>query len=353
MKKNAKVNLSKYKFRMMFTAATVSFTVSTVAGFLDNIVSGNFLGEAAISAVGLVAPIFTFVYFVATLFANGAANYYTEAVGEFNTKKAYEIFGTAIIASIALGILMAIFLFFTEDIIIDSFGVGPEIASYCHQYFKFFIVLALIQPLDWLLFNIVYNDGDQNCTVVSDVFKVVSNIIFAVIFCQLMGVAGVSLARVISTVIAMIVLCCHFFRKRNSLKARFVFKLKYCPTIMKYSAVIAFGYLFTAILNVAMNLFVVYTFGEFYIPVVNVIMFVFNIITICSSNGTAITPFVCVYLSEKNMPGLKTIINDGLCIAIIEGIVITLMFLIGGDFVCVIYGISTPELVEMANASIR
>ena len=122
---------------------------------------------------------------------------------------------------------------------------------------------------------------------------------------------------------------------------------------MKYSAVIAFGYLFTAILNLAMNEFVIEMFGEFYIPVVNVIMFVFSIITICSSNGTAITPFVCVYLSEKNMSGLKTIMNDGLRIAIIEGLVMTLMFLFGGDLVCVIYGISTPELVEMANISVR
>ena len=348
-----KVNLSKKKFHTLFAAGTISFAVSTIAGFLDNLVSGNFLGEAAISAVGLVTPIFTIVCFISTLFANGAANYYTEAVGEFDKEKAYEIFGTAIIASIALGLLMMVSLFFLEDAIINWFGVGEEISDYCHQYFKFFIILSLLQPMDWLLFAIVYNDGDQNCTIVSDVLKVASNIVFAIIFCSLMGVAGVSLARVISTAVAMIVLCCHFFRKQNSLKAKFVFRTKLCPTIVKYSAVIAFGYLFTAILNIAMNEFVVEMFGEFYIPVVNVIMFVFSIITVCSSNGTAITPFVCVYLSEKNMPGLKTIMNDGLKIAIIEGLVITALFMIGGDFVCVIYGITTPALVDMSNVAIR
>ena len=353
MKKTKKVNLSRHKFYTLFTAGTISFAVSTIAGFLDNIVSGNFLGEAAISAVGLVTPIFTIVCFISTLFANGAANYYTEAVGEFDKKKAYEIFGTAIIASIALGVIMMVSLFFLEDAIINWFGVGEEISDYCHQYFKYFILLSLIQPMDWLLFAIVYNDGDQNCTIVSDVFKVGTNIIFAIIFCSLMGVAGVSLARVISTVIAMIILCCHFFRKQNSLKVRFVFKTKYCPTIVKYSAVIAFGYLFTAILNMAMNEFVIEMFGEFYIPVVNVIMFVFSIITVCSSNGTAITPFVCVYLSEKNMPGLKNIMNAGLWVAIIEGVVITLLFMIFGDFVSVIYGITTPALVDMASVAIR
>lgn len=148
MKKTKKVNLSRHKFYTLFTAGTISFAVSTIAGFLDNIVSGNFLGEAAISAVGLVTPIFTIVCFISTLFANGAANYYTEAVGEFDKKKAYEIFGTAIIASIALGVIMMVSLFFLEDAIINWFGVGEEISDYCHQYFKYFILLSLIQPMD-------------------------------------------------------------------------------------------------------------------------------------------------------------------------------------------------------------
>ena len=35
-----------------------------------------------------------------------------------------------------------------EDAIINWFGVGEEISDYCHQYFKYFILLSLIQPMD-------------------------------------------------------------------------------------------------------------------------------------------------------------------------------------------------------------
>ena len=65
-----KVNLSRHKFHTLFTAGTISFGVSTIVGFLDNIVSDYFLGESVIIEGLIISALFLiFGDFVCVVYA--------------------------------------------------------------------------------------------------------------------------------------------------------------------------------------------------------------------------------------------------------------------------------------------
>ncbi|MDO5329140.1 MAG: MATE family efflux transporter [Coriobacteriia bacterium] len=330
----------------MFCVGTLSLIVCFLGGEVDNVIAGNFINENALAAVGIVASVYNVIVFFSVIVGDGGAIYYSRFIGKFQKDNAYKSFCTSIFGTIIMGVVLCILITVFEDPILNFFGVSPGLLEYTHEYYSCFKFVGLVYPLYWLLYETVYNDGDEKIAALSDVIQLVFNLILSFVLCQSYGLAGVSMATFICIVLSTLSLLIHFFKKSNSVKIKLAFNIKYLLNSIRYSVVEASTYLYSALITTILNKYFIMSFGDFYLPILNVALFGYALGDVGQGIGNAITPFVCIYNSEKNNSGIKTIMKFAIKASIVTGIILSLVTFLCADLITSFLGVVTPELVE-------
>ena len=169
------------RFKSVFVASIASMAISYVLFLTDNIVAGQFIGEEAVSAMVLVAPIMTLIIFLSYMIADGLAMMFSYAKGRSNQTKANELFSMGAIGSVILGAVLTFILVFFQTEILSMWEISPELMSYAVDYYRGLMFVALPSILNIYFYTIYVAEGEEDICVHASIAMFFVNMILDIV----------------------------------------------------------------------------------------------------------------------------------------------------------------------------
>ena len=191
--------------------------------FLYNIVDRMYVakiadvGMDALAALGIVLPITLIMQAFADLIGLGGAPRAGIKMGEGNREEANRIFNTAFLLLAMIGVVIAAAAFIFARQIIIAFGCPPSALEYAVSYLKIYACGTLFTMMAHGLNPFILTQGYSLVAMGSVLLGAVMNIILdpIFIFALGMGVAGSSLATVLSQLCSFACVIGFFFTKAS------------------------------------------------------------------------------------------------------------------------------------------
>ena len=346
-------SLGVRKFKSLLITSSAEMAIAVIVLMSDTVITGHTAGEAGISGVNLITPLYSCIVFVSTLISAGISFSYGLAMGKFNKEKADRLFGLSVILSSSAGIISFAAVYLYSDLYFAFMSPSDEVLKFAREYFRFFKYTVLLQPVNILISTMVYDDGDELICNMANAVQISGNIILSVLLALYMGVSGISLATLITLTASTLILCCHFFRAANSLRAKIYFSLHDCIMFAKFGFADSGMYLMWAVLLFVMNKFVISAFGDYCLPVLSMSVSLLEIGAVFDGIALAMKPLASVYYAEGNPIALRQVMRAAGKTSLHEGIIFTVILIAGADYVPYIFRIDEPELVRLCAYAVR
>ncbi|MGN1318622.1 MAG: MATE family efflux transporter [Lachnospirales bacterium] len=341
------------KFKSLLFTGTFTLAIQYLLMLSNTIIIGNILGETELSAMSIINPIYSVSVFIAALNSIGTTIFYSYEMGKFNKDRANGLFGQGVIFALATGIIMFLVGLIGKKYYFDFMNLSENVRNYAREYYFYYQFVILLFPVYTLLLDMVYTDGDGLICDISNFLQMCVNITASILLCKAIGIAGVALASLISTVLCTLVLFIHFFRKKNSLKFVWYIKFKDIIKVIKCGMTDSGIYLFWGLTSFVASKFVISNFGEYYLPLLLVIFNIFEMTVVFDGIGQAVTPIVNVYRGEGNNLGIKKVMKTAFKFAVAEGVIMSVVLFFFGEYISKLFGLTDISLVNMSKTAIR
>lgn len=335
-----------HKYNRMYCAQFVSWTITLLAQLADSFLGGICISEDAVSAVGLVHPIFSIVMFVSTVFASGGSTKFSNYAGAFDKENARRSAGTGLLGAELSGIVIAVVMIFGEKQFFRFYAAGAAVEAMAREYYRYMLLTAVVYPVYLVLYDLVTIDGDEARMLRSDFSYAVGNTVFSLLLVQRLGVKGLAMGTVFALLLSIGCLVPHFFSKENSVAFSFRPGAKLIREIILSGSAVSLTSLYVGIINIVINKFVILRFGAAYLAAYTAANLILTLAEISACAADAATPFVAVSYGEKNHKEVLSIL--ALCTrrAFLTSAGIAILFFMIAPFVPAFYGITTPEIAE-------
>lgn len=215
----------EWKHILLFTLPLmVGHALQQLYNTVDGIVVGNYIGDAALAAVGTCAPL-TLVFIALSIgMSNGSSVVVAQYYGAQKYDEMRRAVSTALLMLFALGaVLSVVGVLVARPMLAHVLNVGPAYLDYAADYFRVYAI--------GLVFQFIYNAcaammralGDSRATLyfllVSSVVNVGLDLLFVITF--QMGTAGAAWATIISQAMAALVAVIYMYRRHPLLAIPF------------------------------------------------------------------------------------------------------------------------------------
>ena len=183
---------------------------------VDGIIVGNFVGDIALGAVGVCAPVTLLFTSIAVGMCSGVSVVVSQYFGAEKPEEMRRAASTSIIMLLAMGLFFSVIgAVFSRGFLGGLLGVGEWYLDDASLYFRIYAV--------GLVFQFAYNAfaallravGDSRATLyfllVSSVVNLVLDLVFVIVFHW--GVVGAAIATVISQAVSAVVAYIYMVRK--------------------------------------------------------------------------------------------------------------------------------------------
>ena len=331
---------------MLWGGTLTSLLVAAVV-MADTVIAGMVLGENGVAGVNLVMPIYSLASFFALLFSLGIPIMYSNLLGAFKKEEADKAFGTGLLMTVCIGGALFLLLLLFGKTYLRFYYAPPEIYELADDYLKWMKYVVLLTPVNALVSGMVFADGDDVISAVSNIISGVGNIVLSVFLCRAMGIEGLGLASFISLAVSFGSLFIHFAKKSNSLRLNLSFSAENVKNTVKYSIVDSSTYLFIAVFTYCCNRIVLHFFGPKWLFVAAIITFIKELQILFDGIGSAISPLISLYLGEGTYDGVREIWDHAKRTSVIESVIVTGLTIIFAPLIVRIIGITDhgPALI--------
>ena len=337
----------------MLAGGTLTSLFVTAVLMADTFIAGLMLGECGVAGVNLVVPIYSLSGFFSLVVSIGAPIMYSHQVGAFRKEDADRTFGTGVLMTVVIGVVLFLAVLLFGDAYLRFYNVTPEIYEMARGYLRWMKYVILLNPVYSLVAEMVFADGDEVISAVANLISGAGNIILSVFLCRLMGIEGLGLASFLSLVIAFGTLFIHFAKENNSLRLTLYYSPDIVKNIIKYSIVDSSTYLFIAVFTLVCNRLVLRYFGPDMLFAASIIILLKELQILFDGIGAAITPLISLYLGEGTYGGVREIWHHAKWTARIESVLVTGLTLILAPFIVRIIGVTDPQSAQIATMELR
>lgn len=160
------------------------------------------------AAVGVIFSYMAFIQAIAFFFGQGSANYISRALGARDRESAEKIASTGFFTSLITGIIIAAIGFTFMDEILHTLGSTDTILPYARAYFRYILIGTPFIMSSFVMNNQMRFQGNAFVSMLGITSGAILNIILdpVFIFALDMGVAGASLATMISQMVSFTLL---------------------------------------------------------------------------------------------------------------------------------------------------
>jgi len=341
-----------------FSSFLLPGTFFAIFGFLnrlaDSAIVGHVIGEDAFAGVNMVAPALEIVAFFAYLIALGTATNYSIWMGRLDRLRARGFFMQGLWMALAVGIGLSLFMAFGEDAYLAALDGAEYVDMYGRQYMDWIWPYGLVHGLLMLLSFFACADGDLRlCSVSYGVVFLVNVTVSYLSVSRGMGASGCAFGTVVSEVVGILLLLGHFFRRTNTLAPVWRFSWRDSLQIVRASFGDAATFLCTAALFFCVCKAVIWRFGSDLLPVAGVAIVIWRCAEIFNGIGLAAQPLVTVYWGERNVRGIRKVVQAAMVAAPLEGLALSAAFCLWPDLVIRLIGVEYPELVDASLTCVR
>lgn len=345
--------LMSKKYFSMLLGGTLTMMVASVLLMSDSVIAGAVIGSDAVAGITLVTPLYSLAVFFGSVISIGIPLLYSTEMGKFNKKRADQAFGFGVLMSIIVGILLFLVFTFFGEMYLRSYGPQQEVLDQANGYLFWMRFTILILPIQMLIANMVYSDGDETISTIATAVQGLGNIVLSIVLSPIMGIRGIGLASFLFNAVSILILLIHFAKKSNSLRWNMYFSFAIMKDVIRYSIIDSSSYLFLAIFTAALNAFISAQFGPEYLILASAITLCREFQLLFDGIGQAVGPIFSVYVGEQNHNGLRSSFSLANKTAIIEGVIVTAVLVIIAPFVPGFLNVSDPMLAEWVVIGVR
>lgn len=341
------------KYFSMLLGGTLTMMVASVLLMSDSVIAGAVIGSDAVAGITLVTPLYSLAVFFGSVISIGIPLLYSTEMGKFNKKRADQAFGFGVLMSIIVGILLFLVFTFFGEMYLRSYGPQQEVLDQANGYLFWMRFTILILPIQMLIANMVYSDGDETISTIATAVQGLGNIVLSIVLSPIMGIRGIGLASFLFNAVSILILLIHFAKKSNSLRWNMYFSFAIMKDVIRYSIIDSSSYLFLAIFTAALNAFISAQFGPEYLILASAITLCREFQLLFDGIGQAVGPIFSVYVGEQNHNGLRSSFSLANKTAIIEGVIVTAVLVIIAPFVPGFLNVADPMLAEWVVIGVR
>ena len=194
--------------------------VTSIYVLADTIFIGKRLGATALAALNISLPIYNIFFGLGLLSGVGGSVLMSICRGKSQKEEGNTYFTTALLLNFALLLIsMTVCVLFMEDIA-WLLGGTEETMPYIMDYLPYIIWGMGTYFFSSFLQTFIRNDGAPKLAMNGVIAGGVTNIVLDYIFLypMNMGMKGAALATVLGSSLTVVILCTHFFTKKNLLK---------------------------------------------------------------------------------------------------------------------------------------
>lgn len=340
-------------------AAFGSSLISSIYGVVDMAMVGQYQGPDGTAALAVVSPVWNIIYSLGLLMGIGGSVLFSTIRGESedNKERSNEFFTTAFIGTAILSVITWIAVIFFDRELLLLFGAEETLLPLAQQYVlpvKFAVPSFLFTQLMSAFFR---NDGNPGLATKAVMFGGIFNVFgdYFFVFTMDWGIFGAGLATVMGSVFSLIIMCSHFFSKKNTLRfvkpTRLLNKLK-SITVTGFSTFfidVAMG-----ILTVLFNRQILKYLGTDALSIYGIIINISTFVQCCAySIGQASQPIISVNFGAHQGHRIKEVLKYAIGTAAVFGLIWTGAALAVPNMFIRIFMTPTKTILEMAPAIIR
>ncbi|MBR1634892.1 MAG: ATP-binding protein [Lachnospiraceae bacterium] len=211
--------LIKNTYTGIFVINAVAMISAMLCQIVDAVVTGQFLGTAAVAAYGLITPIVMLANLLCNLLGPGVNIICTRHMGKARPDRCNQVFSIVMIADTILVISAAILFFLSAPSIAYRLGetADAQVQGMMIDYIRGFVFAMPSMCLSMGLGGIMMLDNDRKRSLIAllvtfagDVILDLANVLF---FHG--GMLGMAAATSVSTFLGALVLLSHFFTKNH------------------------------------------------------------------------------------------------------------------------------------------
>lgn len=340
-------------------AAFGSSLISSIYGVVDMAMVGQYQGPDGTAALAVVSPIWNIIYSLGLLMGIGGSVLFSMIRGESaqNEKRSNEYFTTAFIGTTILAAVTWLVIIFFDRELLLLFGAEETLLPLAQRYVlpvKFAVPSFLFTQL---MSAFLRNDGNPGLATKAVIFGGVFNVFgdYFFVFVMDWGIMGAGLATVLGSVASLIIMCTHFFRKKNTL--HFV-KPTHLLTQLKSITVTGFSTFFIdvamGILTVLFNRQILKYLGTDALSVYGIIINISTFVQCCAySIGQASQPIISMNYGAGKKERIREVLKYAVGTAVVFGLIWTVACLTVPNLFIRIFMTPTERILQIAPAIIR
>ena len=334
------------RFKSVFVASLASMSISYVLILTDNIVAGQFIGDEAVAAMTLVAPITTLIFFLSYMVADGLAMMFSYAKGKNDRDKANELFSMGVIASVAVSVVLTIIFVAFDEKILSLWKISPHMMTYALEYYHGLMFLCAPAMLNIFFYTIYVAEGEEKICVQASIAMFVVNMVLDILLCREIGVIGVGVATTIGNLVSFLWHVPYLFSKKCQLKFVKYWNTREFAQSIFYSWYHSMDTLWLTLLPLIFAQFTLWRFGENELIVVTVINSLLTLlIAIYTGIVDCLQPMVCQYHAEGALHSVTKTMRLGISSTIAVTLAIIVFGMIFAEFLPGLFGVSREEIL--------
>ena len=349
-----KTSVISERFKSILTAATFSMATSYLLVLSECIIAGNMIGEEAVAAIALVAPVIPFLQFIGEMIAAGTFALISYAGGKGDEEEINRLYSQAMTLAVAVGFVLTLLFVVFRVQILSYWDVSADLMTYADAYYAGVMIRPIIAFVELFLMPLLLIEGQERRNLVASAVKVTAGIALEIILCNSLGLFGISLATTISLALALLIEASYLFTKDCPLKYKFYLNFSKLRQVFILSICVAIPELFLTLLPFVVTSYLIANFNESIIAIFAMINTIINLaVAIFYGLDDVIQSMGCLYLGEKNVYGIKKVMNLCIKAAIAECVLMAAILIIFAGKVALAFGINEPATFDLAVDAIR
>ena len=202
--------------------AMIAQFINVLYSIVDRMYVGNIagIGDTALAAVGVCAPITTLISSFAFLIGTGGAPLFAMALGEGKEETSKKILTNALYSLAAIALIVTAIVFAFEKPLLMTFGASGSTYAYARQYLLIYAAGALFSITATGLNQYITAQGYSGMGMLTTVIGAAANIALDPLFIFIfrMNVAGAALATVLSQFLSFLFVAVFLLLKSTKIR---------------------------------------------------------------------------------------------------------------------------------------
>ena len=344
-------------FFQYFIPAVLGMMLLSINIVIDGIFIGNGVGSVALASVNVASPYFSVIISITLLIGIGGGTLYSMAMGRGDINQAQKTFTVSMLLVVVITIMISIFTYLNLETTARIFGANDETMPYVLEYMLVLLAFSLVIGLETCLSIFVRNDGNPRLAMISLILSSLINIVlnYWMIFILDWEVFGAALATVLATLIGLLILATHFFKKGAGLKfVKFNWNIKETIRIITIGFPSFLSEVGIVIFVVGYNIMIAYYAGTQGLAAFSVINYIHTFTFLLFIGiGSSIQPMISYYYGAGKYSMIQETIKIAEKAALIMGVLFIFAGMFGAELFVKIFGITSPVITDLATRGIR